>query len=121
MSLQTYAASVTRITDLTDDVREIELSLLNPPVIGFKPGQFISFEVPKKGFPLAAVRPYSIVSPPSQRDRLTVVLNLVPGGPGSTFLFSLREGDQTTFKGPAGSFYLKDDATRDFLLFSKKS
>lgn len=115
MSIHTFTASVTHITDLTHDVREIELSLLNPPEIGFKPGQFISFEVPKKGFPLAAMRPYSIVSPPSQRDRLTLVLNLVPGGPGSTYLFSLREGDQTNFKGPAGSFYLKDDATRDLL------
>lgn len=106
---------MTRITDLTHDVREIELALRNPPEIGFKPGQFISFEVPKKGFPLAAVRPYSIVSPPSQRDRLTLVLNLVPCGPGSTYLFGLREGDQTNFKGPAGSFSLKDDTTRDLL------
>jgi CDP-4-dehydro-6-deoxyglucose reductase len=115
MSIQTYTATVTRVRDLTHDVRELELVLVEPKDLSFKAGQFISFEVPKKGFPLAAVRPYSIVSPPSQRDRLTVVLNLVPGGPGSTFLYSLREGDQTTFKGPAGSFYLKDDTTREFL------
>jgi NAD(P)H-flavin reductase len=115
MGIQTYTATVSRVSDLTHDVRELEMVLVEPKDLSFKAGQFISFEVPKKGFPLAAVRPYSIVSPPRQRDRLTLVLNLVPGGPGSTYLFSLREGDQTTFKGPAGSFYLKDDATRNFL------
>lgn len=96
-------------------MREIELSLLNPSEISFKPGQFISFEVAKKGFPLPAVRPYSIASPPGRQDRLTLVLNLVPGGPGSTYLFSLCEGDRTIFKGLAGSFYLKDDAAKDLL------
>jgi NAD(P)H-flavin reductase len=115
MGIQTYTATVSRVSDLTHDVRELEMVLVEPKDLSFKAGQFISFEVPKKGFPLPAVRPYSIVSPPSQRDRLTLVLNLVPDGPGSTYLFSLREGDQTTFKGPAGAFYLKDDATRNFL------
>lgn len=115
MSLQTFRASVSRVTDLTHDVREVEVTLLDPPEISFKPGQFISFEVARKGFPLPAVRPYSIASPPRERHRLTLVFNLVPGGPGSTYLFSLREGDRTTFKGPAGSFYLKDEATRDLL------
>lgn len=115
MGIQTYIATISRVSDLTHDVRELEMVLVEPKDLSFKAGQFISFEVPKKGFPLPAVRPYSIVSPPSQRDRLTLVLNLVPGGPGSTYLFSLREGDRTNFKGPAGSFYLKDDATRNFL------
>jgi NAD(P)H-flavin reductase len=38
----------------------------------------------------------------------------VPGGPGSEYLFALREGDVTTFKGPVGSFMLRD-GTRDLL------
>jgi len=65
--------------------------------------------------PAPVTRPYSIVSPPSHADRITLLLNLVPGGPGSTYLFSLKEGDRTTFKGPAGSFYLKGETTRDLL------
>ncbi|HVG02845.1 MAG TPA: hypothetical protein VM842_08135, partial [Nitrospira sp.] len=35
--------------------------------------------------------------------------------PGSTFLFGLRAGSRTEFKGPAGAFYLRDDGTRDLL------
>ena len=115
MGVHTYIATVNRVQDLTHDVRELEVTLVEPPAMSFKPGQFISFEVPKKGFPRPVVRPYSIASPPSQGNRLTLLFNLVAGGPGSTYLYSLRVGDQTTFKGPAGSFWLKDDTTRDLL------
>jgi NAD(P)H-flavin reductase len=51
MGIQTYIATVNRVQDLTHDVRELEMTLVEPPTIAFKPGQFISFEVPKKGFP----------------------------------------------------------------------
>lgn len=115
MGIHTYTATVGRVQDLTHDVRELEATLVEPQDISFKPGQFISFEVSKKGFPLPAVRPYSIASPPSQRDRLTLLFNLVAGGPGSTYLYSLQIGDRTTFKGPAGAFWLKDDATKNLL------
>lgn len=115
MGIHTYIATVSRVQDLTHDVRELDVTLVEPLAISFKPGQFISFEVPKEGFPAPVVRPYSIASPPSQAHRLTLLFNLVAGGPGSTYLYSLQVGDQTTFKGPAGSFWLKDDAARDLL------
>ena len=68
--------------------------------------------MPKEGLPYPLTRPYSIASPPSSPHRITLVLNLVSGGPGSTYLYGLREGDTTSFKGPAGSFFLRDDVTR---------
>lgn len=108
-----FEAEVEMVKDLTYDVRAIECRLLDPATIDFKPGQFISFDVPSRG-PLPATRPYSIASDPSRSDRITLVLNCVPDGPGSTYLFSLREGDKTRFKGPAGSFYLREDE-RDLL------
>lgn len=115
MAVQPFNAVVSRTRMLTHDVRELELRLVEPPAIRFKAGQFISFQVPKAGIPAPVTRPYSIVSPPSQQDRITLVLNLVPGGPGSTYLFGLREGDRTIFKGPAGSFHLRDDGSRELL------
>ena len=114
-AMQQYIAEVSRLQDLTHDVRAIELRLLEPGDITFKPGQFVSFEVPKEGAPRPVTRPYSIASPPGQRDRILLILNLVKGGPGSTYLFGLREGSRTSFKGPAGAFYLRDDGTRDLL------
>ena len=112
--MNTFTAEVSRIQNLTHDVREIELRLM-ADTISFKAGQFVSFEVPKEGQPRPVTRPYSIASPPEQRDRILLVLNLVQGGPGSEYLFSLREGARTSFKGPAGTFYLRDDGTRDLL------
>jgi CDP-4-dehydro-6-deoxyglucose reductase len=106
--MQEYTAEVVRIRDLTHDVREIRLRLLEPPEITFKSGQFVSFEVAIPGFPRPGMRPYSIVSPPHEQGSIDLVLNLVAGGPGSTYLFGLAEGDRTRFRGPAGSFYLRD-------------
>jgi len=115
MALSTFQAEVSRVRALTHDVRELELALADPKEIVFKPGQFISFEVPKEGAPYPVTRPYSIASPPSIPNRVTLVFNLVEGGPGSTYLFGLREGDPVSFKGPTGSFYLREDSTKHLL------
>lgn len=114
-AVNTFTAEVSCIQNLTHDVRAIELRLLEPGSLSFKAGQFVSFEVPKEGQPRPVTRPYSIASPPEQRDRILLVLNLVQGGPGSEYLFSLREGSRTSFTGPAGAFYLRDDGARELL------
>ena len=113
--VQQFTAVVSRVQDLTHDVRAIELRLVEPGDMTFKAGQFVSFEVLQEGMTRPVTRPYSIASSPVQRDRLLLILNLVQGGPGSTYLFGLREGSRTQFKGPAGAFYLRDDGTRDLL------
>jgi NAD(P)H-flavin reductase len=115
MPLQTFRARVARCRDLTHDVRELDLELIEPPELAFQAGQFISFEVLPPGAARPVTRPYSIASPPSRRGILTLLFNRVPGGPGSGFLFGLRPGDEVRFKGPAGHFTLKDDGTRDRL------
>ncbi len=115
MPLQLFKATVCRVRDLTHDVREIDLRLVEPPQIAFKAGQFVSFEVGRNEKQQELIRPYSIASPPSSPEVITLLFNLVPGGPGSTYLFSLKEEDETQFKGPAGSFRLRDDPARDHL------
>jgi NAD(P)H-flavin reductase len=112
--MDTFSAHVSRIRNLTYDVREIELTLQEPGQIYFAPGQFVSFEIDRPGFPVPATRPYSIASSPSSRQAIQLVLNHVPGGPGSDYLFALREGDMTTFRGPVGTFTLRD-SQRDLL------
>ncbi len=115
MSIQTYKAEVDGIKDLTHDVRQIDLRLIEPQSIIFKPGQFVSFEVPHLGTGRMMTRPYSIASSPSRSGRITLLFNLVSGGPGSTFLFGLNEGDEVQFKGPAGNYYLREDPGRELL------
>lgn len=115
MAIQSFTARTEGIRALTHDVREIRFALQKPDTIAFKPGQFVSFDVRNPRTGRTVTRPYSIASPPSQRNAVTLVLNLIPGGPGSTYLFSLREGDPVEFKGPAGTFYLRDEPDRDLL------
>ena len=115
MALQQFQAEVWRIRSLTPEVREIQFQLREPPEIVFKPGQFVSFQLLSGETGRVVTRPYSIASAPFERQQITVVLNYVPGGPGSSYLFSLKEGDRVQFRGPAGSFYLRDDPTRDLL------
>lgn len=116
--MQLFTAAVTRVVRLTHDVREIEFRLVDPAEMTFQAGQFVSFEIQQDGMPRPVTRPYSIATPPSQRDRISLVLNLVKHGPGSNYLFSLREGDKAKFKGPAGSFRLRDDGKKELLFIA---
>ena len=113
-----FHAQISRIKDLTDDVRELELSLLAPDSIGFKAGQWISIEVwhPRLNQPVQ--RQYSIASPPSRSQQITLLFNRVPNGPGSSYLFSLQEGDPLKFQGPNGSFYLEENPGRDLVFIA---
>lgn len=106
--MESFTAKVTAVCDLTHDVRQIDFTLVNPTEIHFAAGQFVSFEIERAGSPVPATRAYSIASPPHLRTEIQLVLNRVPGGPGSGYLFSLQEGVQTTFRGPVGSFTLRD-------------
>jgi CDP-4-dehydro-6-deoxyglucose reductase len=115
VALADYHAKVSKIRDLTHDVREITLHLIDPPTIPFKAGQFISFDVSVPGYDRPGTRPYSIASVPRDSSTIELVLNLVPGGPGSTYLFGLHLDQEVAFRGPAGSFYLREDSTRDVL------
>jgi NAD(P)H-flavin reductase len=113
--LPSYAARVDHIDDLTHDVRAIALELRDPPDIHFQAGQFVSFEVPKPGLPFPVTRPYSIASAPADSHAIELLFNLVPDGPGSSFLFSLKPGDPVSFRGPAGTFVLRDYPDRRLL------
>ena len=96
-------------------MRQLDLLLIEPKAITFRPGQFVSFEVPHPHTGRLVTRPYSIASSPNRPDVITLLFNLVMGGPGSTYLFSLKEGEETRFKGPAGHFYLREDPGRELL------
>ena len=114
MPIQLFHATVDRVYDLTHDVRQLDFQLRHPKEIQFKSGQFISFDLTAIGGDRVIIRPYSIASPPYQPNRIAIVFNRVPGGRGSTYLFSLKAGDTVAFEGPQGSFHLRE-RTRDIL------
>ena len=115
-SVQRFTAKVAEIRQLSHDVRQIDLQLIEPKEVVFKAGQFVSFEVPDARTGRSVTRPYSIASAPESPHKISLLLNLIPGGPGSTYLFGLREGDMTNFAGPGGNFYLREDPGRRLLM-----
>lgn len=100
----TYAATVERMIESAPGTRSLFLRLPPSQHFTFIPGQFISCLLPLDGEP--AIRPYSIASSPEEPALLEICLNLVPGGVGSRYLFSLAVGAAVRFTGPWGRFTL---------------
>ncbi|MEO6203308.1 MAG: FAD-binding oxidoreductase, partial [Nitrospirales bacterium] len=113
--MEEFKAHISRVKDLTHDVRELQLSLTAPDSIEFKAGQWISLNVWHPRLKQHVPRQYSIASPPSQCHQIEILFNRVPDGPGSSYLFSLHEGDPLTFQGPNGAFYLEEKPGRDLV------
>ncbi|WP_329812865.1 FAD-binding oxidoreductase, partial [Streptomyces sp. GSL17-113] len=72
----------------------------------FLPGQYVNITVPGTG----QSRSYSFSNAPDD-ERLTFLVKLTPGGVMSDYLTERAAvGDELTFTGPNGSFFLRDTA-----------
>jgi ferredoxin-NADP reductase len=105
-SRQATEAGIERIVQHNSETRSFFLRLRNNQRLNFIPGQFLSLQLPVDGKILT--RPYSIASSPEDNGPLEICLNLVPGGQGSHYLFSLAAGDKVNFTGPWGTFVLNE-------------
>jgi len=99
-----YEATIERIFEHTFDTRSFFLQLPHGQRFTFKPGQFISLQLPVDDTVLT--RPYSLASNPEEGNLLEICLNLVPNGPGSHYLFARELGEALRFTGPWGTFVL---------------
>ena len=109
-SVRQYSTKVEDITDLTHDIKQVTLKLLDPPEIAFKAGQFIQIEVPPYALTDEPVyRAYSISSDPAEKDRIELEIRYVPNGICTTYVHKrLKAGDTVTLNGPYGEFGLSD-------------
>ena len=99
-------ARVERLVEHAADTRSLFLTLPPGAPLRFRPGQFISCLVPGTDGELN--RPYSIASGADDSAHVELLLDRVPGGPGSNHLFGLGPGDTIRFTGPWGTFVLDD-------------
>ncbi len=100
-----YEAVIEHIVERAPDTRSFFLRLPADQHLTFKPGQFLSFQLP--GDAKTLTRAYTIASNPEDAGPLEICLNLVPNGPGSRYLFTRRGGDLLSFTGPWGAFVLE--------------
>ena len=117
-----FQTRVSSLQDLTDHIKEVQLELLEPAEMAFKPGQYIHFEVPEyKGSPEPIYRAYSIASPARTNNQIRLVISRVPDGLATTYIHDLLQvADETKINGPYGEFYLRE-SDRDLIMIATGS
>jgi len=112
LGAEEYEAEVAEIKDLTHDIKLIVLKIFGGRTISFKPGQYIQFKIPGTD----EFRAYSIASPDYIKDRVELIVRLVPGGLCSTYIHRiLTLGDKVIFTGPFGDFYLRQESQKEII------
>jgi len=100
-----FEAEVEKITELTHDIRGIQLRLIEPQRVEFKAGQYIDLLVPGTN----EWRSYSMANPSSRRSEVEIMVKLMPGGLFSSYVAQqLKPRERLTLQGPYGNFYLRD-------------
>lgn len=82
-------------------------------VFSFKPGQFTTLKVSNSIF-----RCYSIFSLPTLLPYWEIFVDITPGGPGTTFIKSLKAKNIIETLGPSGTFTCKKSGNKNFIFLA---
>jgi ferredoxin-NADP reductase len=105
---------VIRIENETAQTRRFWIRIPGIDSFDFKPGQFVTLDLPIHEKPNKRIRSYSIASWPDGTNTIELVIVLLEGGAGTTYLFNeIREGSELTLRGPQGIFTLPDPIEKD--------
>lgn len=105
---------VVRITEETNSTRRFWIQVPVLQSFDFIPGQFVSFDLPIHEKPAKRLRSYSIASWPDGSNVFELLIVLLEGGAGTTYLFNeVKEGSELTVRGPQGVFTLPDPIEKD--------
>jgi len=100
-------AKITRITQLSPTVRSFRLELPHHDALIFKPGQFLTLDLPIGETRRDGWRSYSIAAAPDGSNQAELCVVRLPHGKGTGFLFDEAEvGTEFPTKDPAGVFTL---------------
>lgn len=119
MAEPTQLGEIVSLSALTLHTTELVLRPIERS-ISFKPGQWISLQLPVGEHP-PLNRAYSLAEPQSSTGQLTLVFDHVPGGKGSGYLSSLKPGNCIPLSGPYGRFVLPDPDSQHLLLIGRYS
>jgi ferredoxin-NADP reductase len=117
MAEHIQSATVLSATDLTPNVRQLVV-LPREQSISFKPGQWVSLKLPVGTRP-PLNRAYSMAAPSTASGELTLVLDRVPEGLGSTYLFQTKPGEEFMLSGPYGNFVLPSSISGELLFVAR--
>ncbi|HXB43393.1 MAG TPA: FAD-dependent oxidoreductase [Puia sp.] len=105
---------IIKIENETNTVRRFWIQI---PALGsfdFKPGQFVTLDLPIHEKPNKRWRSYSIASWPDGTNVFELVIVVLEGGAGTHYLFNeVNVGSDLTLRGPQGVFVLPEKIERD--------
>ena len=108
---------VIKIEDASPTTRRFWIQIPELQTFDFKPGQFVTLDLPIHEKRNKRWRSYSIASWPDGTNVIELVIVLLEGGAGSTYLFNeVTEGSELLLRGPQGVFTLPDNIDRDLFL-----
>lgn len=115
MAVQPWqTGKVIRIENETESTRRFWIQLPEMSKFDFSPGQFVTLDLPIHEKPNKRWRSYSIASWPDGTNVLELVIVLLEGGAGTTYLFNeVRVGSELTLRGPQGVFTLPEQIEKD--------
>ncbi|MBI1972319.1 MAG: hypothetical protein HYS53_03390 [Candidatus Aenigmarchaeota archaeon] len=95
-----------------EEVPEVRVVRIKPSRwLDFKPGQYFQVFIPDGD----DIKPYSVSSPPSNREYIEFCVKRVEGGHASNFMFHTEIGDKLKMQGPMGRFVLQDNIGNDII------
>lgn len=118
MALQPWRkGKVIRIDDHTHNTKRFWIEVSELEKFDFKPGQFVTLDLPIHEKPNKRWRSYSISSWPDGTNVFELVIVLAEGGLGTTYLFNeIKAGDELVLRGPQGVFTLPEHLDKDLFL-----
>jgi CDP-4-dehydro-6-deoxyglucose reductase len=118
MALQPWrTGKIINIIQETHNTRRFYIEIPELEKFDFEPGQFITFDLPIHEKPNKRVRSYSIASWPNGTNILELVIVLLEGGLGTTYLFTKVDvGSELILRGPQGVFTLDEEILKKEIL-----
>ncbi len=106
MALQPWRKGiVTKIDDETYNTRRFFIEVPEIDSFDFLPGQFVTIDLPIHEKPNKRWRSYSIASWPDGTNVIELLIVILEGGLGTTYLFNeITIGSELIMRGPQGVF-----------------
>jgi CDP-4-dehydro-6-deoxyglucose reductase len=109
--------TVIKIEDASESTRRFWIQIPELDSFNFKPGQFVTLDLPIHEKTNKRWRSYSIASAPDGSNIIELVIVLLEGGLGTTYLFNeINVGSNITLRGPVGVFTLPETLDKDLYL-----
>ena len=106
-----------KVIDIIDETVHTKRFFIEIPeveIFNFKPGQFITLDLPIHEKKNKRWRSYSIASAPDGTNTIELVIVKLEGGAGSSYLFDeVKVGTELSFRGPQGVFILPEPIDKD--------